>query len=90
MYVAECAEKDCNAVYIGQTRRELKTRIKEHLNYGILSQHKVHEDDFKLLKSEQSLNKLNVLESMYIHIHKEHCVNRDEGPFVSELFSLLK
>lgn len=103
VYVAECAENDCNAVYIGQTRRELKTRVKEHLNYirniepyksgiaqhAIELQHKVHEEDFKLLKPEQSLNRLNVLESMYIHIHKDHNVNRDEGPFVSELFSLL-
>lgn len=104
VYTAECAEKECNAVYNGQTRRELKTRIKEHLNYirniepyksgiaqhAIELQHKVHEDDFKLLKPEQSLNRLNVLESMHIHIHKEYYVNRDEGPFVTELFSLLK
>ena len=30
VYKIEC--KDCNYLYIGQTKRKLKTRLKEHIN----------------------------------------------------------
>lgn len=103
IYKAVCDEPNCNAIYIGQTRRELKTRIKEHLNYirnlepyksgiahhAIEHRHNINENNFTLLKSEQFLNRLNILESLYIYINKEHSVNRDGGPFVSDLFTLL-
>lgn len=31
IFKAKC--KECNAVYIGQTRKEIQTRAKEHLAY---------------------------------------------------------
>lgn len=101
IYKASCA--DCDAVYIGQTRRSLKVRKREHLSYIhnieayrsglaehiITQQHSISDENFKLIETESNANRLNVLESLHIHRNRNN-VNRDTGPHYSSLFTALK
>lgn len=101
IYKANCAE--CDAVYIGQTRRSLKVRRREHLSYIhnieayrsglaehiITHKHSIGDENFTLIETESNANRLNVLESLHIHINRNN-VNRDLGPHFSPLFSALK
>lgn len=100
IYKASCA--DCGRVYIGQTRRSLKVRKKEHISYigkiepyksglaeHIIScEHHLNDDSFKLIRSESNCNRLNILESMHIYLNKNN-LNRDIGPHYSSLFHTL-
>lgn len=107
IYICTCKGDDlnkCGKMYIGQTKRELKTRIKEHLNYikklepyhsglaehAITEHHKIKSDDFCLVEREQHYKRLNILESIHIYLNGDDTVNRDAGPYyVSNLFPLL-
>jgi len=77
VYKINC--QDCNASYVGQTKRLLKTRIKEHVNDikksgspSVISNHRLshnHEFDWegvRTLDSEQSWNKRIVSEMIHI------------------------
>ncbi|KYM95528.1 hypothetical protein ALC62_13958 [Cyphomyrmex costatus] len=75
--------KDCDATYVGQTRRTLKTRISEHKNHinrntqqnSVITNHRLqfsHDfnwDNIKILDKEISLNKRLISEM--IHIRKQ-------------------
>ena len=64
IYKVECANDDCNRVYIGQTQRNLKIRMKEHIRsieriepyksgiaqHIIECEHRVNEDCFNVLE----------------------------------------
>lgn len=103
VYSVRCNATNCNALYIGQTKRELMIRAKEHIRYvkknephksGIVEhvldkKHSIDLTCFNLLECEQQYKRLNVLESMHIHLNAECNVNRDLGPNYSPLFSLL-
>lgn len=83
VYKIQCG--DCNAIYIGQTKRRLKIRINEHKNnvkhrdahHTALSQHSIQNehtfnfDDVKILNNETYLRKRLILEMIQIksHIH---------------------
>lgn len=100
IYKAKCAV--CGVVYIGQTRRSLKVRVREHLSYIhkneayrsglaehiITQQHSISDTDFKLIENESNAIRLDILESMHIHLNKNN-VNRDIGPHFSSLFFAL-
>ena len=72
--------KDCEAFYIGETKRSLKTRIKEHINNenneSVVCQHKInfgHEFDWNrtaAVDSEICYKKKPVSEMIYIKCHK--------------------
>jgi hypothetical protein len=77
VYKINC--KDCPAVYIGQSGRNIKTRIKEHkksiLNnirstgmstHCIENNHFIDLNDVQLLHSETKSKKLNLLEQLEI------------------------
>lgn len=97
-----CCSK-CGAVYIGQTRRALKVRMKEHMLYirnceayrsgiaehSITHKHELCDDDFSLIETESNANRLNILESLHIYMNPNN-VNRDTGPHFSSLFFALK
>lgn len=101
VYSAVCSE--CACVYIGQTRRELRIRAKEHLNciknnepyrsaiaeHSINTTHEYNIDSFTLIECERLSTRLDVLESVHIHLTKTNNINRDEGPIWSPLIELL-
>jgi len=78
VYKIEC--KDCDQVYIGQTKRHLETRIKEHRsniknpsgNFSVVTSHRVslqHEFDWdgtKILHKERNRKKREIAEMFFI------------------------
>jgi len=78
--VYEIACNDCNATYVGQTKRQLNTRIKEHrqninkkTDISVISEHQVNtghnfnwDDDTKILDVENSYNKRLISECLHI------------------------
>ena len=94
----------CNSAYIGQTRRMLKTRFKEHFSHYknnipekssvaqhlIQSGHEITLDNMKLIKNTSN-NLLDAYESIFILKNKgQKLLNSDSGPIThSPLFSLL-
>jgi len=82
VYKINC--QDCDASYVGQTKKLLKTRIKEHVNDikklgspSVISNHRLsHNHDFdweevRILNNERSWNKKIVSET--IHIKRQSC-----------------
>ncbi|XP_053692075.1 uncharacterized protein LOC128740552 [Sabethes cyaneus] len=96
--------KDCPAVYIGQTRRKFKTRLKEHKKavenertndssvamHSICLQHEIDWGNAKLLKNVRKSSHLNAWESMYISTADRLLMNEDEALISSPLFQLTK
>ena len=72
--------KDCDAAYVGQTKRQLSTRVREHRsdikkssgNLSVISLHRINEghefdwDNVKILDRENNLNKRLTSEMLYI------------------------
>ncbi|XP_062714059.1 uncharacterized protein LOC134290861 [Aedes albopictus] len=95
--------KDCPAVYIGQTRRKVKVRLKEHKNavqsskatessvaaHTVDSQHEIDWNNAKLVKSVRKTLHLNAWESMFISNTRRPLMNEDDPPIASCLFSLV-
>lgn len=70
---------DCEVTYIGQTKRQLKTRVREHRSdinkrsgsISVISDHRLNNHDFdwrnvKILDKEQSCNKRLISEMLHI------------------------
>lgn len=103
IYIAKCETENCDACYVGQTRRELKVRGNEHLKcyenntpsrsaiaeHALDADHHFTLDSFTLIENEQHANRLNVLESIHIHLNRDNALNRDDGPHLSPLYKLL-
>ena len=101
IYRIKC--KDCDAVYIGQTKRSVLKRFKEHFkciehnyvrksafaSHAIFNEHRnVTIDDVQLIKSVSDERRLDAYECVYIR-KSENTVNLDNGNIDSILFSLL-
>lgn len=83
VYKISCAQ--CEATYVGQTKRQLATRIKEHKydinkkcgSPSVITEHRLkHNHDFdwdniKILDEENSYYKRTVSEMLYIKRQKE-------------------
>lgn len=84
--------KQCEKIYIGQTKRTLKTRINEHkkdidkinqANLNVISKHRIdnnHDFDWdtvKILDKEPNLQKRLISEMFHIHLNK-NCINKME------------
>ncbi|XP_055542782.1 uncharacterized protein LOC129728370 [Wyeomyia smithii] len=96
--------KNCSAVYIGQTRRKLKVRLREHKNavdndranessvaaHTISQNHAIDWENAKLLKNVRKTSNLNAWESMYITTADNPLMNEDDPPILSSLFHLTK
>jgi hypothetical protein len=81
VYKIDCA--NCDAVYIGQTKRHLETRIKEHRcdirknidSHSVVSKHRLtHNHDFKwqhpkILHKEKHFKKREISEMFFIKKH---------------------
>jgi len=87
VYKIKC--NDCEATYIGQTKRQLGTKIKEHINdikknsgsLSVISEHRLDNDheinwrEVKIVDTEPSYGK-RILSEM-IHIKKQsHGLNK--------------
>lgn len=102
IYSAKCATKGCSSIYIGQTQRFLKLRVGEHLRdirngdsyksglaeHIIENNHAINKSNFKLLETESNYRRINILESMHIHLNPNN-TNRYVGPASSPLFNIL-
>ena len=78
VYKINCV--NCESSYIGQTKRKLKTRIKEHKadirkptsEISVVSRHQLNEmheldwDNIRILDTEQSLMKRRIFEMIHI------------------------
>jgi len=87
--VYKIACSDCQAAYIGQTKRQLSTRVKEHKHnvnkkshsLSVIAEHIVNTDhkmdweNTKILDTETNYNKRLISECMYIKIHT-HNINK--------------
>jgi hypothetical protein len=82
VYKLNC--KDCNALYVGQTKRKLKTRIKEHIHnikletskLSVISEHRLQQnhsfdwENVKILDFEHNYNKRLISEMIHINEQK--------------------
>jgi len=82
VYKINC--KDCDASYVGQTGRQLKTRISEHKNHinrntsalSVITEHRLHENHgfdwerVEILDVERNFNKRIVPEMIHIKYQK--------------------
>ncbi|XP_062704621.1 uncharacterized protein LOC134286935 [Aedes albopictus] len=96
--------QNCPAVYIGQTRRKFKIRLREHkhavenkrTNESSVAVHTTHLDhaadweNAKLVKNVRKSTQLNAWESMYIATANRPLMNEDDAPIQSPLFNLTK
>lgn len=96
--------KDCPSVYIGQTRRKFKIRLREHRNavdnervhessvavHSVELKHNIDWDKAKLKKSVRKVSHLNAWESMFISNAEQPLMNDDDAPISSPLFHLTK
>ncbi|XP_062703509.1 uncharacterized protein LOC134290468 [Aedes albopictus] len=102
IYQVPC--NDCPAVYIGQTRRKVKVRLKEHKNavetnkpnesgvaaHTVASTHSIDWKNAKLIKAVRKASHLNAWESMLISNETQPLMNEDDPPITSSLFGLVK
>ena len=103
IYKIQCSQ--CPKIYIGQTKRDILTRYKEHCSHikfnrpskSAVAEHVLTENHFnitienlKLAKQTQKTIELDVIESMQIHKNKKHLMNNVYGPISSSLFNFIK
>ena len=102
VYQISC--RDCNAVYVGETGRSVRTRKREHANAvktfntkkSALSQHvmdfdhKIDWDNVKILKSESYAYRRRVAESFLINQKTYSCnvINRNDGANFPAVYSV--
>lgn len=94
--------KDCDAVYIGQTRRRIETRTKEHVRHTkhknpegssvaehmIDLGHSIDEEKIKVVRGVQKINTLDAWESLFIKTSEAPLMNKEDTPINSSLFYL--
>jgi len=100
VYSVPC--QDCEATYVGQTGRQLATRMDEHrravtscdtatsaiAEHAWSADHRIDWDAAEVLETEVNLHRRLVLESW--HIHKQKCpLNRERGALPSDYTPLL-
>jgi len=98
MYKISC--QDCEATYVGQTKRQLKTRIQEHSvdikkkngppsvisNHRINDNHNFNWTDIKILDHERNYNKRLISEIVHI-IKQRHSLNKQsDTEFLPEAY----
>lgn len=103
VYKILCSE--CQKIYIGQTRRNILQRFKEHCSHikfnrptkSSVAEHSLAEthfnmtkDNLKLITQTRMIRRLDAIESMHIHKNKNHLMNNVYGPISSSLFNFVK
>ena len=102
VYQVPC--RDCSSVYIGQTKRDLKSRLDEHkrviknqrpdlsapYEHSITKDHIISFTEAKILELETDYQKILSFESWHINA-KPHVMNRNNGSlFPAVYLDLLK
>ncbi|XP_055543038.1 uncharacterized protein LOC129728613 [Wyeomyia smithii] len=96
--------QNCPSVYIGQTRRKVKVRIKEHKHavdnakscessvaaHTVTLDHQIDWKNAKIIKNVRKTSHLNAWESLHISNPTEPLMNEDDPPITSCLFNILK
>lgn len=96
IYQISC--KECGQIYIGQTRRSIKTRFKEHINlrtavksavgeHIMNTNHKIDKENLKLIKNVTNTNELDAYESLFMQQNTDRLMNTMEAPIWSTLFN---
>ena len=98
IYEISCV--DCEKMYIGQTKRKLVTRFKEHIAHFKYNRrgrssvadhifdtgHRIFEDNVKLVKEIHNSNLLNAFESITIaKVPETKKLNSDNGPLENSI-----
>ena len=101
IYEIDCG--DCDMKYVGQTRRKLKTRFKEHMDaiknnqtqkssvaaHVLDNNHwNISQNNLKLLKEVNNTKKLDAYESYFIQ-RTTNPMNADNGNINSNLFKII-
>lgn len=100
IYSIKCSS--CDLVYIGQTRRTIEQRFKEHMQciknnkteqsalakHAADTGHQFTVDFLELIKEVRDNRLLDPLESYYILKHKDKILNADMGPLASCLINV--
>ena len=102
--VCQISCRDCNAVYVGETGRSVRTRKREHVDAvktfntkkSALSQHvmefdhRIDWDNVKILKSESHAYRRGVAESFLINQKACSCnvINRNDGANFPTVYSV--
>lgn len=95
IYLIECANVDCQMVYIGQTKRTLQQREIEHKNLNsksAVANHKLEEfhamKDIKLLREVNRSDHLDAWESFYLHKYRHRQLMNENrfGNLMSSLY----
>ena len=100
VYQVSC--EDCDFLYIGQTKRDLKSRIMEHkrafknqrpeqsalCEHSITMDHKINWNDASILHLEQDYTKRLFAESWFIN-KKSHVINRNDGKSFPSVYKKL-
>lgn len=102
IYRIKCSE--CDAVYIGQTKRSVKKRFNEHLKciehqylrksafaaHAVINEHlNVTIDNVELVKCVSDERRLDAYECVHIKKNNNNTVNLDNGNIDSVLFSFV-
>ncbi|XP_055590309.1 uncharacterized protein LOC129742433 [Uranotaenia lowii] len=96
--------ESCPAVYIGQTRRKFKVRLKEHRNavdnnrvnessvaaHATEMDHSINWEKVIYRKCVRKASHLNAWESMFISTSEKPLMNEDDPPIMSPLFTFTK
>jgi len=92
--------KNCDASYVGQTKRQIRTRIKEHYNnikldklkHSVITEHIVNYghnfdwENFIILDSEYNYNKRLVSEMLHIKEQKNGINSQKDTEFLDETY----
>jgi len=95
--------ENCDASYVGQIKRQLKTRIREHYNnirsdesrYLVVTQHMVKYNHFfdwkdvRILDSESNYNKRLISEMLHIKEQSNGINLKKDTEFLDELYYCL-
>lgn len=103
IYKVSCG--DCEKVYIGQTKRSIGKRFKEHIshikynrpNRSAIALHcdethhfNIITENLNLVKRINKPNQLDAYECIYMQKYKNILMNTDSGPIQSSLFNFIK
>lgn len=97
IYKIEC--ENCELIYIGQTKRNIETRFKEHINvrrpvksavgeHIIEYNHCIKREGLQLVKNVTADWQLDAYESLFMHKYADQLMNTMEAPIHSPLFDL--
>jgi hypothetical protein len=97
VYKINC--KDCDSSYVGQTKRQLKTRVSEHraditkpLSPSVISVHRIEEnhefdwENVEILDKEPSFVKRSISEMLYIKRQHRGLNKQSDTELLSEVY----